>query len=71
MSSCIVIIKTNYNPFVSGTIDYNFLCFKQAIQDVFEVRNKQMAVPGNNIHLSEHAIGVEVGGEIVNGQQHS
>jgi hypothetical protein len=35
------------------------------------VRNKQMAVPGNNIHMGEHAIGVEVGGEIVNGQQHS
>lgn len=27
----------------SGVIDYNFLCFRNAIQQVFEVRNKALA----------------------------
>lgn len=26
-----------------GTIDYNFLCFRDAIQQVFELRNKMLA----------------------------
>jgi Ras-related GTP-binding protein C/D len=26
--------------FVVGIIDYNFLCFREAIQQVFELRNK-------------------------------
>ncbi|KAF4523693.1 hypothetical protein B566_EDAN006064 [Ephemera danica] len=37
-----------------GTIDYNFLCFKQAIQDVFEVRNKASQPLANNTHLNNH-----------------
>ncbi|XP_065347934.1 ras-related GTP-binding protein C isoform X2 [Cloeon dipterum] len=54
-----------------GTIDYNFLCFKQAIQEVFEVRNKQLSFAGNSNHLAEHVGSEEAGGELVNGQQHS
>ncbi|XP_059482727.1 ras-related GTP-binding protein C [Neocloeon triangulifer] len=54
-----------------GTIDYNFLCFKQAIQEVFDVRNKQLSLTGNSTHLGDHTNGGEVGAELVNGQQHS
>ncbi|CAB3376707.1 Hypothetical predicted protein [Cloeon dipterum] len=54
-----------------GTIDYNFLCFKQAIQEVFEVRNKQLSLAGNSNHLAEHVGSEDAGGELVNGQQHS
>jgi hypothetical protein len=45
-----------YFVFILGTIDYNFLCFKQAIQEVFEVRNKasQPPLPSNNTHHANH-----------------
>lgn len=40
----------------SGIIDYNFLCFRNAIQQVFELRNKNQS-PINN----------SVGSPVVNG----
>lgn len=36
----------NLHFFVAGLIDYNFLCFKKAIEEVFEVRQK--TVVGSN-----------------------
>lgn len=30
--------------FVTGIIDYNFLCFREAIQQVFELRNKSQVL---------------------------
>ncbi len=36
-------LKLNYNFAISGVIDYNFFCFRNAIQQVFELRNKALA----------------------------
>lgn len=33
-------------------IDYNFLCFRKAIQQVFELRNKALAATNINNHSS-------------------
>lgn len=35
-----------------GVIDYNFLCFREAIQQVFELRNKALT---NNTVLNNHS----------------
>jgi Ras-related GTP-binding protein C/D len=35
-----------------GVIDYNFLCFRKAIQQVFELRNKALAATNANNHSS-------------------
>lgn len=37
---------------VAGVIDYNFLCFRKAIQQVFELRNKALAATSANNHSS-------------------
>lgn len=34
--------------FLSGIIDYNFLCFREAIQQVFELRNKTQTPISNS-----------------------
>lgn len=31
-----------------GVIDYNFLCFRDAIQQVFELRNKSLVLVGQS-----------------------
>ena len=33
---------------LAGVIDYNFLCFRNAIQQVFELRNKALAAASAN-----------------------
>lgn len=33
-----------------GVIDYNFLCFRNGIQQVFELRNKSLAAVSANNH---------------------
>ena len=39
--------------FIVGIIDYNFLCFRDAIQQVFELRNKnQVLLPLTTHHHS-------------------
>jgi len=39
----------------TGVIDYNFLCFRKAIQQVFELRNKALAATNANNHSSSPA----------------
>lgn len=36
----VLICISNHNHFILGVIDYNFLCFRDAITQVFELRNK-------------------------------
>lgn len=34
--------------YIAGIIDYNFLCFREAIQQVFELRNKNQTPISNS-----------------------
>lgn len=44
-----IYILMNYDE-IAGVIDYNFLCFRKAIQQVFELRNKALAATSVNDH---------------------
>jgi len=43
---------SNLHSKFTGVIDYNFLCFRKAIQQVFELRNKALAATNVTNHSS-------------------
>ncbi|XP_054013631.1 ras-related GTP-binding protein D isoform X1 [Hylaeus anthracinus] len=43
-------VFSTFSFFFAGVIDYNFLCFRKAIQQVFELRNKALASINVNNH---------------------
>lgn len=42
--------RSNFSFQITGVIDYNFLCFRKAIQQVFELRNKALTTTNVNNH---------------------
>lgn len=52
-----------YMTFSPGIIDYNFLCFRNAIQQVFELRNKTQTTPMTNSSSSPLVNGNNIVGD--------
>lgn len=59
----IVFYKLFFENIISGIIDYNFICFRSAIQQVFELRNKSQYAS-----MTNSAGSPVVNGKIADGQ---